>query len=150
MIRRRTMLVGGATGLAAGVVVVAGLAWLQPSPPATGPAAAPSATAEVIRGTLVDTKTVTGTLGYGELSTLQPSLANDTGMLTWIAPVGATVERGAPLYAVDGQPTILFYGTVPQHRTLRFGRESELKSISARDPAACPCRLCSRLADVCS
>ena len=41
-------------------------------------------------------------------------------MVTWIAPVGATVERGEPLYALDGQPTILLYGSVPQHRTLRF------------------------------
>ena len=66
---------------------------------------------------------MTGTLSYGELSALRPSLADDSAMVTWIAPVGSTVERGEPLYALDGQPTILFYGSVPQHRTLRFDPE---------------------------
>jgi hypothetical protein len=80
----------------------------------------PAATAEVTRGTLLDTKTVTGTLGYGDLSALRPSLADSSAMVTWIAPVGSSVERGEPLYTLDGQPAILFYGSVPQHRTLRF------------------------------
>jgi peptidoglycan hydrolase-like protein with peptidoglycan-binding domain len=80
----------------------------------------PAATAEVTRGTLLDTKAVTGTLRYGELSALRPSLAAASAMVTWIAPVGSTVERGEPLYTLDGQPTILLYGSVPQHRTLRF------------------------------
>ena len=119
MMRSRTILTGGALALAAGAVAIAALWWVQPSPPAAAPSAAPTATAEITRGPLVDTKTVSGTLGYGELSTLQPSSVT-SGMLTWIAPVGATVERGQPLYAIDGQPTILFYGAVPQHRTLRF------------------------------
>ena len=124
MIRARTILAGGAITLAAGAVAIVGLLWMQPSPPAAAPSAAPAATAEVIRGPLVDTKTVTGTLSYGELSALRPSLADDSAMVTWIAPVGSTVERGEPLYALDGQPTILFYGSVPQHRTLRFDPEA--------------------------
>jgi hypothetical protein len=41
-------------------------------------------------------------------------------MVTWMAPVGATVARGEPLYRLDGEPALLFYGSVPQHRTLRF------------------------------
>lgn len=68
----------------------------------------------------LDTKAVTGTLGYGEVSALRPSLAGASAMVTWMAPVGAIVRRGEPLYRLDGQPTILFYGSVPQHRTLRF------------------------------
>lgn len=120
MMRTRTILTGGAISFAAGVVATTGFLWLQPAPPAAAPVAVSTATAEIIRGPLVDTKTVTGTLSYGEMSALRPSLAGDSAMVTWIAPVGSTVERGEPLYALDGQPVILFYGPVPQHRTLRF------------------------------
>jgi hypothetical protein len=123
MMRSRTILTGGAITLAAGAIAIAALWWVQPSPPAAASSTAPTATAEITRGPLVDTKTVSGTLGYGELNTLQPS-STASGMLTWIAPVGATVERGQPLYAIDGQPTILFYGIVPHHRTLRFDRDA--------------------------
>lgn len=122
--RTRTLLTGGAITLAAGAVAMSGFLWLQPTPPAAAPSAVPTATAEITRGPLVDTKTVSGTLGYGELSTLQPSLDDESGMLTSIAPVGSTVERGEPLYAIEGQPTILLYGTVPQHRTLCFERDA--------------------------
>ena len=120
MMRDPTILTGGAIILAAGAIAVGGLLWLQSTPPAAAPSAVPAATAEITRGALVDTKTVTGTLGYGELSALRPSLTGDSAMVTWLAPVGSTVERGEPLYALDGQPAILFYGPVPQHRTLRF------------------------------
>ena len=120
MMRARTILAGGAIVVAAGAIVVVGLLWLQTAPPSAAPSRAPAATAEVTRGALLDTKTVSGTLAYGELSSLRPSLAEDSGMVTWIAPVGSTVERGQPLFTIDGQPTILFYGSAPQHRTLRF------------------------------
>ena len=120
----RLIRIAGATALGTGAVAVAWGLWLQPTPPAAPPPAVPTATAEVTRGTLLDTKTVTGTLGYGELTSLQPSLAAASAMVTWIAPEGATVERGEPLYRLDGQPAILFYGPVPQHRTLRFDQDS--------------------------
>ena len=119
MMTLRTMLIGGGVVFAAGAAAIAGSSWVQPSPVAT-PVTVQTATAEVTRGALLDTKTVTGTLGYGELNALRPSLADSAAMVTWIAPVGATVKRGEPLYALDGQPTILFYGSVQQHRTLRF------------------------------
>jgi peptidoglycan hydrolase-like protein with peptidoglycan-binding domain len=125
MMSARTILAGGAATLAAGAVAVVGLLWIQSGHPAAAPSAAPIATAEVIRGTLLDIKTVTGTLGYGELSSLRPSLTDDSAMVTWIAPVGSTVERGEPLYTLDGQPAILFYGSDPQHRTLRFDEGTE-------------------------
>lgn len=124
MMRVRTILAGGAITLAAGAVAIAGLSSVQPSPPAAPSSATPAATAEVTRGNLRHTKTVTGTLSYGELSALRPSLADASAMVTWIAPAGSTVERGEPLYALNGQPTILFYGSIPQHRTLRFERGS--------------------------
>ena len=124
MMRIRPILTGGAITLAAGAVAIVGFAWMQPPPPAAAPSALPAATAEITRGTLLDTKTVAGTLGYGELSSLRPSLAEAPAIVTWIAPVGSTVERGAPLFALDGQPTILFYGSIPQHRTLRFDADA--------------------------
>lgn len=120
MMRVRTLFTGGAIALAAGAIAIAGFAWMQPASPTAAPSAVRMTTAEITRGDLRDTKTVTGTLSYGELSALRPSLAEASAMVTWIAPVGATIERGAPLYALNGQPTLLFYGSVPQHRTLRF------------------------------
>lgn len=120
----RTILSGGAIVLAAGILAIAGFLWLQPPPPAAARPTVVTATAEVTRGTLVDTKTVTGTLGYGELSSLRPHLTSASAMVTWLAPVDSTVQRGEPLYRLDGQPAILFYGSAPQHRTLRFDRDA--------------------------
>lgn len=124
MMHSRTILTGGVVALAAGAVAIAGFLWFQPAPPSAAPSPAHIATAEVTRGALVDTKSVTGTLGYGDLSALRPALADASAMVTWLAPVGATIERGEPLYALDGQPAILLYGSVPQHRTLRFDADA--------------------------
>lgn len=121
--RPRTILAGVGVILAAGTTAIVGTGWIRsPASPAVMALAMPAATVEITRGPLRDTKTVTGTLGYGELITLRPSLTGASSMVTWIAPTGATVQRGEPLYALDQQPVILFYGSVPQHRTLRFDR----------------------------
>lgn len=140
MINLRTILSGGAIAVAAGAVALAGLVGLQPAPPAAAPTLAPVATAEITRGALVDSKTVTGTLGYSELAALRPTLAGGSAMVTALAPVGAIVSRGEALYGLDGQPVILFYGTVPQHRTLRFETDSpvwvELEQSEAAAAAA--------------
>jgi peptidoglycan hydrolase-like protein with peptidoglycan-binding domain len=80
--------------------------------------ALPPATAKVIRTTLVETKTVSGTLGYGEPV---PIRAGERGTLTWIAPVGSTVERGEPLFRVDERPVVALYGSLPLYRALRDG-----------------------------
>lgn len=126
MIPFRTILSGGALAVAAVAVAIAGFVLLQPAPPSAAPSAAPIATAEITLGELVDRKTVTGTLGYSELTALRPSLAGDSAMVTALAPVGAIIERGEPLYGLDGQPVILFYGIVPQHRTLRFDADTDV------------------------
>jgi hypothetical protein len=78
----------------------------------------PPATAKVARTTLVDTKTVSGTLGYGDAV---PVSAVGTGTLTWIAPEGSTVKRGQPLFKLDEQPVVALYGPLPLYRTLRAG-----------------------------
>jgi peptidoglycan hydrolase-like protein with peptidoglycan-binding domain len=61
---------------------------------------------------------VSGTLGYGEPV---PLGATDPGILTWMAPVGSTVRRGAPLFKVDERPVVELYGSLPLYRTLRAG-----------------------------
>ena len=78
----------------------------------------PPATAEVTRTTLVETKTVSGTLGYGEEV---PVDAAGQGTLTWIAAVGSTVKRGEALFKIDERPVVALYGSVPLYRTLRTG-----------------------------
>jgi peptidoglycan hydrolase-like protein with peptidoglycan-binding domain len=124
MTRARALFTAGAIALAAGTVAIAGVLWLQPAPPAAQLSTLAMATAEITRGALRDTRTVTGTLSYGELDTLRPGL-DAASMVTWMAPIGATVERGQPIYRLSGQPTILFYGLTPQSRTLRFDPNAE-------------------------
>jgi peptidoglycan hydrolase-like protein with peptidoglycan-binding domain len=102
------VVVGGVT---AGVLLTRGSA-------AGGPAvstALPPATAKVIRTTLVETKTESGTLGYGEPV---PVRAAERGILTWTAPVGTTVKRGEPLFKVDERPVVALYGSLPLYRPL--------------------------------
>lgn len=84
----------------------------------------PPATAEVTRATLVETKSVTGTLGFGEATPVRAIIEAGAGLLTWLAPEGSTVERGRPLFAIDGRPVTVFYGETPFFRTLRFNAES--------------------------
>jgi hypothetical protein len=83
-----------------------------------------AATARVVRTTLLDTHTETGTLGFGDPVDV-PFISNErSGIVTWMAPEGSIVSRGEPLFAIDGQPVILFYGLLPVFRTLRFDNES--------------------------
>jgi membrane fusion protein, multidrug efflux system len=116
---RRKLLVAGAAvvvfgGVVAGVLVTRGSGG--------GNAAAnpglPPATANVTRTTLVETKTVSGTLGYGEPV---PIRAAETGTITRMAPLGSTVTRGKALFRVDERPVVLLYGSLPLYRPLREG-----------------------------
>jgi peptidoglycan hydrolase-like protein with peptidoglycan-binding domain len=49
--------------------------------------------------------------------------AQDSGqhLITWLAPVGLTVERGQPVFRVDDRPVVLLYGPLPVYRTLAAG-----------------------------
>jgi Putative peptidoglycan binding domain len=111
------------TAVAVAVLMAGGLAARALLPwgsaaPAGSQAKLPPATAEVTRTTLVETKTVSGTLGYGETV---PVGAAGEGTLTWIAPIGSTVQRGDPLFKIDERPVVALYGAVPLYRTLREG-----------------------------
>jgi membrane fusion protein, multidrug efflux system len=98
----------------------AAMAWSSASQDTAAPTALPPATAKITRTTLVDTKTVSGTLGYGEAV---PVSAAQPGTLTWIVPVGSTVKRGEPLFKLDQRPVVALYGSLPLYRTLRAGIE---------------------------
>lgn len=112
-----------AAGLAvAAVAAIAGVAVVgrDPEADATTDDGLPPATTEVTRGTLTDSATEGGTLGYGT----ERSLATQrTGTLTWLPAEGAVVRRGEPLYEVDADPVPVIYGDVPTWRDLSSGDE---------------------------
>lgn len=80
----------------------------------------PPATTEVTRGTLVDSATEGGTLGYGTERSLTTQLA---GTVTWLPDEGDVVRRGEALYEVDADPVPVLYGDVPAFRDLDQGDE---------------------------
>lgn len=117
MSRTRRWLVAG--GVAVVIIAVGGTVTamtLNRAEPEL-PAARPPATAPVTKQDLTETKTVSGQLGYGP----QSDIIGQDGTLTWLAGVGTTVERGAPLYKVDEMPVVALYGTVPMYRDLASG-----------------------------
>ncbi|HEU5205868.1 MAG TPA: peptidoglycan-binding domain-containing protein [Candidatus Limnocylindrales bacterium] len=116
--RRKLVLAGVATALLIGTVAGLVLAFGSAAKEPAADSALPPATAKVIRTTLVETKTVPGTLGYGDTV---PLSATGRGTLTWIAPVGSTVRRGKPLFRVDERPVLALYGSLPLYRPLTPG-----------------------------
>jgi peptidoglycan hydrolase-like protein with peptidoglycan-binding domain len=91
--------------------------------------ALPPATADVTRTTLVETRTLPGTLGYGDPV---PVNARGIGTLTWIAPAGSTVQRGEPLFKVDERPVVALRGSVPMYRALRVGATEATTGVDVR------------------
>jgi len=114
--KRRLLITVGAVVILGGTV--AGLLLARGSTPEKPKAKSPPATAEVTRATLVETKTVSGRLGYGDPV---PASAAGSGTLTWIAPVGSTVARGKALFKVDERPVVVLYGSLPLYRRLQVG-----------------------------
>jgi membrane fusion protein, multidrug efflux system len=110
---------GTAGVLLGGAIVGAGLLTSEPAAglPAANPALLP-ATAQITRTTLVETRTESGTLGYGDPV---PVRATGTGTLTWMAAEGSTVARGKPLFKIDELPVVALYGAVPMYRTMGNG-----------------------------
>lgn len=49
------------------------------------------------------------------------STYGQTSSYTMLPPVGRIVRRGEPLYAIDGQPTLLLYGATPPSRAFQPG-----------------------------
>ncbi|MFF1818961.1 peptidoglycan-binding protein [Kribbella sp. NPDC058245] len=111
----RTWLTGGA--VLAVVAVTAVIVLTGSSEVAAGNE--PPATATVVKTDLVQTVQVSGTLSYGVPQPL--TAAANPGTITWIAPEGATVKVGQPVYKVDNVPVILWNGSTPLYRPLQTG-----------------------------
>ena len=69
--------------------------------------------AEVARRDLVQTKTFEAILDYGDLRSLP---TNTTGIITELPQAGEIIDFGDVLFAIDGEPVLLFEGDIPQHR----------------------------------
>jgi peptidoglycan hydrolase-like protein with peptidoglycan-binding domain len=108
------------TGVA--LAAAAGFAARGLWPDSTHPAvtvAVPVSTATVVRADLSATQPVAGTLGYAGFFTVANE--SDGGLLTWLPAPGDVVRRGHPLFAADGQPVTLLYGSVPAWRAFAPG-----------------------------
>jgi peptidoglycan hydrolase-like protein with peptidoglycan-binding domain len=103
------------TGVA--LAAAAGFAARGLWPGGTYPRVAPAvtvATAMVVRTDLSARQAVAGTLGYQGAFTVD--CESDGGIITWLPAAGEVVRRGQPLFAVDGQPVTLLYGSLPAWR----------------------------------
>jgi peptidoglycan hydrolase-like protein with peptidoglycan-binding domain len=104
------------------IIAVAGLALLL-NWPTSQPSAATTSSAKtgtITKQTLADTKSVSGTLGYGTSTTVTNRV---DGTITALADEGSVVKRGQVLYRVDDEPIVLLQGTLPAYRPLRPGVE---------------------------
>jgi hypothetical protein len=102
---------------------VAGAVWLAVTaqPKAAKGTATPPSTgiAEVTRGTVAERVQVSGSLGFDSLYPVVHQ--GEPGILTAVAAVDATVNRGGRLYAVADQPVRLLYGRTPAYREFATG-----------------------------
>jgi peptidoglycan hydrolase-like protein with peptidoglycan-binding domain len=117
-----------ATGTLALVVALL-LPACAPDGPTSATPTLPPATARVVQTTLAETRTETGTLGFGEVV---PVHATGSGTITRIATLGAFVGRGEPLFHVDELPVVAFEGTVPMYRPLRLDATAPLRGADVR------------------
>ncbi len=106
-------------------VVAIGAGWLALTGGDPGEAEAEGSSAEVATTTverrdLVERETFDGSLGYDDEFAL---ISKRSGTLTWIAEEGSTIKRGAVLFEVDEQPTVLMLGAIPAYRVLSSGVE---------------------------
>ncbi|WP_187366084.1 peptidoglycan-binding protein [Trebonia kvetii] len=113
--RGRRPLAVGVTGVV--LAAVAGFAarglWQGGTHPPVA-AAVTAATALVVRTDLSARQLVAGTLGYQGFFTVASESGG--GIITWLPAAGDIVRRGQPLFAVDGQPVTLLYGSLPAWR----------------------------------
>jgi peptidoglycan hydrolase-like protein with peptidoglycan-binding domain len=114
---RRLLWVGGAAVALTVAIVAVAVAAARGGGPAAGEQAAP-ATAPVLRGDLVSTRQLRGTVDYGPVT---PVESPAPGIVTALTAVGTTVSRGQPLFALDDRPVVLLYGDLPMYRRLAPG-----------------------------
>ncbi|WP_414166731.1 peptidoglycan-binding protein [Streptoverticillium reticulum] len=109
--------------------------WLRDRPAAEAPEGPGEArSVAVIRTDLGEQKTMAGTLGYGEATTVKGPGA---GTVTWLPKAGETAERGKPLARIDDRPVTVFYGDMPLYRKLGQAPEpSAGASAKSSSPAS--------------
>jgi hypothetical protein len=73
-------------------------------------------TTTVVRTDLTTTATYTATVGFDALQTVS---GEGSGIITHLPAAGSVIKRGQPLYWVNEQPVVVFYGTTPLFRTLQ-------------------------------
>ncbi|MFI5609024.1 peptidoglycan-binding protein [Amycolatopsis sp. NPDC051903] len=114
--RRRAVVVSAAA--VAVVVLGAGAYVVVDHGRGTAEAAAPPppvTTVAVQKTDLSNTRSFTGTLGYG---TPEPLKGAGAGVVTQLPDVGTVAARGKPLYSVNGVPVPVFFGDTPLFRKL--------------------------------
>ncbi len=85
----------------------------------TTPTSQPPETATVARTDLVDQEKLSGTLGYGEASTVGSA---GSGTITGLPDPGTVMRQGDSMWQVDGHAgPALVYGSLPLWRTMRAG-----------------------------
>lgn len=128
--RRRARVVAVAAAVAtigAAVAVATGFGWPESENADPTRGGLPPATAEVTRQTIVETRTESGELGYGDPIKVYGRLP---GTVTALPAVGAKRDRGQVLYRVDDTPVVLLQGTIPAYRTLSTGvRGADVKQF---------------------
>ncbi|WP_209515079.1 MULTISPECIES: peptidoglycan-binding protein [unclassified Frigoribacterium] len=114
-------------GAVAGALLLSGCGLTGTADGAEGDAAGSSAsraadlpTAPVVRGDLVDSRTIAGTLGHGSPT---PLVAPGEGTITELPSYGEVIGLDGVLWAVDESPVRSMHGTVPLWRTLEQGTE---------------------------
>jgi hypothetical protein len=114
--RRFAAVLGGFALVGAGLVVGFNrLAGASADESNEASARAATSTARVERRDLNEQEELAGTLGYGEPTDL---VLTAQGTITWLPPLGAVIDRGGTLLALDGQPVQLWIGTTPLWREL--------------------------------
>ncbi|MDA0632327.1 peptidoglycan-binding domain-containing protein [Nonomuraea sp. MCN248] len=104
-----------AVTLAGGAAAAVALTGRQETPVTT---AAPAATAEVVRGDLVDSVALKGTVRFAGDRRI---LVGRAGTITWVPGPGTVIKPGGVLFRVDRRPAVLMRGGLPMYRTLRQG-----------------------------
>ncbi|MFC4071684.1 efflux RND transporter periplasmic adaptor subunit [Actinoplanes subglobosus] len=119
-------------GFAAGALaLLSGGAFLLTEPrSAASPAPAttdPVATAKLERRDLSTSKSISGSIGYGNPRAVE---GHRQATVTWLPAPGASIKRGQQLYRADDRPVPLFYGGMPLYREIAgkglVGRDVEI------------------------
>lgn len=119
--RFRTVLGFGAAAVVVAAGGVAAVGFGGSEPEASTGSTLPPATVEVTETTLTSTEKVSGTLGYGEVSTLSARPGPAGATVTWLPAPGTVVPRGQVAYRVNDLPVPVLHGGIPPYRPLRSG-----------------------------